>query len=266
VNLHYKTYGGGGAPLVILHGLFGGADNWHGIATRLADCFQVLVPDLRNHGGSPHHAEMSYPLMAGDVAALLADRGWPAAAVLGHSMGGKVAMQLALTRPDLVQKLIVADIAPRAYPPAHREILAAFLALDVASFSTRAEVEAALAGPIPSLNLRRFLLKNLGRGDEGRLEWKMNVTALAGNYPRLLLAVTAPQPFAGPALFLRGDRSEYVLAADEPLIHALFPRAEIRTVAQAGHWLHADAPEEFVRLVREFLSGEGCDNCPKPEP
>jgi len=211
------------------------------------------VPDLRNHGRSPHSPEMSYPAMAGDVAELLAAQGLTAADVLGHSLGGKVAMQLALTRPGLVQKLIVADMAPRAYPPLHLEILAALQALDVGSFTSRPEIEAVLAGAVPSQRLRRFLLKNLARNAGGTFEWRMNVTALADSYPHLLAAVTGPQPYAGPALFIRGGRSEYVQPADEPLILELFPRAEFRTIANAGHWVHTDAPEEFLRLTREFL-------------
>jgi len=252
MQLHFKTFGTG-RPLVILHGLFGDGDNWHGVATRLADRFRVLVPDLRNHGRSPHSAEMSYPAMAGDVAELLAAQGLTAADVLGHSLGGKVAMQLALTRPGLVRKLVVVDMSPREYPPLHLEILAALQALDVGSFTSRPEIEAVLAGAVPSQRLRRFLLKNLARNAGGTFEWRMNVTALADSYPHLLAAVTGPQPYAGPALFIRGGRSEYVQPADEPLILELFPRAEFRTIANAGHWVHTDAPEEFLRLTREFL-------------
>ena len=252
MNLHFLEYGRG-AHLVMLHGLFGGADNWHGIATRLADSFQVVVPDLRNHGRSPHDAAMDYPVMAADVGELLAARNWPSAVVLGHSMGGKVAMQLALQQPGRVQKLVVVDMAPREYAPLHLEILSALLALDLGAFATRQEIEAALAGPIPSLNLRRFLLKSLGRGPGGGLEWKINLAALWDNYPQLLAAVTGPRPFAGPAWFIRGGESKYLAAADEPGIRELFPRAEIRTIPGAGHWVHADATEEFVGLVRGFL-------------
>jgi pimeloyl-ACP methyl ester carboxylesterase len=250
--LHLKTYGQG-EPLILLHGLFGDGDNWRGIAAALADRFQVLVPDLRNHGRSPHSPEMTFPVMAADVAELLAAQGVPAAAFLGHSLGGKVAMQLALNRPGLVRRLIVADMSPRAYAPLHLDILAALQALDAGSFTSRSEIEAVLAGAIPSERLRRFLVKNLARNAGGTFEWRMNVTALADNYPHLLAAATGPQPYAGPALFLRGGRSEYVPAADEPLILELFPRAQFRTIANAGHWVHTDAPEEFLRLTRDFL-------------
>jgi esterase len=254
VQLHYKSHGQG-TPLILLHGLFGGSDNWHGIATRLADQFHVVVPDLRNHGQSPHSDEMNYSVMAADVAELLATLGWPSAAVLGHSMGGKAAMQLALTRPELVQKLIVADMSPRAYTPLHNEIIAALTALDVASFTSRTEIEEALAGPIPSLNLRRFLLKNLGRTADGTFEWKINLSGLARGYPNLRAAVTGPQSYTGPTLFIRGSKSEYLRATGEPSIPELFPQASITTLEGAGHWLHADNPEAFTRLVNDFLSG-----------
>ncbi len=258
MELHFKQYGQG-TPLLILHGLFGGSDNWHGIATRLADQFHVVVPDLRNHGQSPHSDEINYSVMAGDVAELLAAQGWASANILGHSMGGKVAMQLAVTRPDLVQQLIVADISPRGYTPLHNDIIAALTALDVASFTSRMEIEEVLAGPIPSLNLRRFLLKNLGRAADGTFEWKINLPALARRYPLLRAAVTGPHRYAGPVMFIRGAKSDYIQAAGEPAIKELFPQASIATIEGTGHWVQAEAPEEFTRLVREFLGGGARD-------
>ncbi len=252
MKLFYKQYGQG-TPLIILHGLFGGADNWHSLATQLADQFHVVVPDLRNHGQSPHHPETNYPVMAADVAELLATLDLPSAIILGHSMGGKVAMQLALTRPELVQKLIVADMSPRGYTPLHNEIIAALNALDAASFTSRTEIEEVLAGPIPSLNLRRFLLKNLGRAADGTFAWKINLAGLAQSYPHLRTPVTGP-PYPGPTLFLRGSKSEYIRATGEPTIRELFPHSRLTTIEGAGHWLHADNPEEFMRRVREFLA------------
>ena len=252
MHLHFRQYGQGDS-LILLHGLFGAADNWHTIATRLADRFTVIVPDLRNHGQSPHSEEMNYPVMAVDVAELIGSLGLDDSLMLGHSMGGKVAMQLALTQPRLVRKLIVADMSPRGYTPLHNEIIAALAALGIGSFTARGEIEAALAGPIPSLNLRRFLLKNLTRTPEGRFAWKINLPAIAACYPQLRAAVSGPTPFTGPTLFLRGSKSEYIRAAGEPAIPEFFPRAELQTIEGAGHWLHADAPDEFVRRVGEFL-------------
>ncbi len=252
MQLHFKQLGHG-EPLVLLHGLFGSGDNWFGVAPKLAEKFRVLAPDLRNHGYSPHHPEMDYPLLAADVAKFLAAQKIESAAVVGHSMGGKVAMQLALDFPERVNKLVVVDMAPRAYPRAHDHIFGALLALDLVAFQIRADIEAALAPEIPSLNLRRFLLKNLGRDERGRFAWKMNVRGVAENYTRLGEILGAGQPFTKPALFIRGGKSDYITPADEPDIRRRFPAAEIQVIATAGHWVPADAPEEFVCCVLGFL-------------
>jgi len=250
--LYFKQLGRG-EPLVLLHGLFGSADNWFGVAPKLAEKFHVIALDLRNHGRSPHHAEMDYPLLAADVGSFFAAQNIESAHVIGHSMGGKVAMQFALDFPPCVKKLVVVDMAPRAYARAHDRIFAALLALDLPSFSTRLQIEDALAPEISSLNLRRFLLKNLRRDPSGGFVWQMNLRALAKNYSRLGEVLAAGKRFSGPALFLRGGRSDYVNAADEVAIHRQFSAAQIQTIAAASHWVHADAPEEFVRLVLDFL-------------
>jgi pimeloyl-ACP methyl ester carboxylesterase len=250
--LHFKQLGRG-EPLVLLHGLFGSADNWFGVAPKLAEKFRVIAPDLRNHGHSPHHAEMDYPLMAADVEKFFAAQEIESAHVIGHSMGGKVAMQFALDFPVRVKKLVVVDMSPRAYRRAHDHIFAALLALDLASHQTRQQIEDTLAPEIPSLNLRRFLLKNLGRDERGKFAWKMNLRGLAENYSRLGEVLQAGKPFTGPTLFICGGKSDYIGAGDELEIRRLFPAAEIQTIAAANHWVHADAPDEFVRLVREFL-------------
>jgi len=252
MQLHFKQLGHG-EPLVLLHGLFGQSDNWFGVAPKLAEKFHVLIPDLRNHGHSPHHAEMDYPLMAADVEKFFAAQKIESAHVIGHSMGGKVAMQFALNFPARVKKLVVVDMAPRAYQRRHDHIFEALLALDLASFQTRAEIEAALEPKIPSLNLRRFLLKNLGRNDHGKFVWKMNLRGVAENYSRLGEVLSLQNQFNKPALFIRGGESDYVNPADEVEIQRLFPLAQIQTIASANHWVHADAPEDFVRLVLDFL-------------
>ena len=252
MQLHFNESGQGRA-VVLLHGLFGSADNWHPIAVRLADRFHVFAVDHRNHGQSPHSAEMDYPMMAADVDRFLAGHGLDSAMVIGHSMGGKTAMQLALHFPHRVDKLVVADMAPRAYAAAHDLIFAALLALDLAKFQTRTQIEGILAPDIPNLVLRRFLLKNLGRSPEGKYFWKINLRDIAANYWRLREPVAGEAPFAKPVLFIRGGQSNYIRPEDELLIREWFPAAQIRTIAEAGHWLHADAPEEFLRLVMEFL-------------
>jgi len=252
MQLYFKESGQGRA-VILLHGLFGSSDNWHHIALKLAEEFHVFSVDQRNHGQSPHNGEMNFPVMAGDVNEFMMARGLETAVVIGHSMGGKTAMQFALQFPARVEKLIVSDMAPRAYAPAHEKIFAALLALDLKSFSARQQIEDALAPEIPNLVLRRFLLKNLGRNSTGEFFWKINLRSLAENYPQLGEPISAVAPFAKPALFIRGGKSNYLKAEDEALIRELFPQAQIETLAEASHWVHADQPDEFLRLVQAFL-------------
>ena len=252
MQLHFKESGKGEA-VILLHGLFGSSDNWQPIALRLAEKFRVFALDQRNHGQSPHSDEMNYPLMAADVDRFMAARGLATARVIGHSMGGKTAMQFALQFPGRVEKLVIADMAPRAYAPAHDQIFAALLALDLPAFQTRPQIEDALAAGIPNLVLRRFLLKNLGRDDAGKFFWKINLRGLADNYLQLGEPVSAIAPFAKPALFIRGAKSKYLQSGDEPRIRELFPQSQIQTIAEASHWVHADRPEEFLRRLLDFL-------------
>ena len=252
MQLHFKQLGHG-EPLILLHGLFGSADNWFGVAPKLAEKFHVFALDLRNHGHSPHNAEMDYPLIAADVEMFFTAQKIENAHVIGHSMGGKVAMQFALDFPSRVKKLVVVDMAPRAYARTHDKIFAALLALDLNAFQTRQQIEDALASEIPSLNLRRFLLKNLGRDDHGKFFWRMNLRGVAENYSRLGEVLSPQNQFEKPTLFIRGGQSDYINAADEAAIRKQFPTAKIQTIATANHWVHADAPEEFIRLVLDFL-------------
>jgi pimeloyl-ACP methyl ester carboxylesterase len=250
--LHFKV-SGQGLAVILLHGLLGSSDNWHPIALRLAENFQVWALDQRNHGQSPHYAEMNYALLANDVNEFMAAQQLESAVVIGHSMGGKTAMQLALQFPERVEKLVVSDIAPRAYAPTHDKIFAALLALNLAKFQERQAMEAALAAEIPNLVLRRFLLKNLGRKTTGEFFWKINLSGLAENYALIRAPISHPAPFAKPTLFIRGGQSNYVKAEDEAGIYELFPQAKIQTIAEATHWVHADQPEEFLRRVLAFI-------------
>jgi esterase len=252
VQLHFKQLGQG-EPLVLLHGLFGSSDNWFGVAPKLAEKFHLFILDLRNHGQSPHDQTMDYPLMAADVAEFFATQNLKQASVIGHSMGGKVAMQFAIDFPEHVKKLVVVDMAPRAYQRTHTPIFEALLSLDLQQYQTRGEIEAVLEPQIPSLNLRRFLLKNLGRDHAGKFFWKMNLRDVSENYPRLGEVLGGAKTFGGPTLFIRGGKSNYIAGADEPDIFQRFPQATIQTIATANHWVHADAPEEFVRMVLDFL-------------
>ncbi len=252
MQLYFKQLGQG-ESLVLLHGLFGQADNWHYVAQRLAERFHVFAVDQRNHGQSPHDDEMNYPLMAVDVENFFVAHKIERAFVIGHSMGGKTAMQFALQFPSRVEKLVVADMAPRVYPPVHDPIFAALFALDLPSFQTRQQIEDALAPEIPELALRRFLLKNLGRNDGGSFYWKINLSGLAKSYSHLCAALDSEISFLKPTLFIRGGKSEYISTADEPEIFRLFPAARIQMIAQANHWVHADTPEEFVQMILDFL-------------
>jgi esterase len=252
MQLHFQS-DGKGAPLIILHGLFGSLENWHSISRNLAADFQVLAIDQRNHGRSPHAPAMSYQLMAEDLKDLLAAQHLGPVILLGHSMGGKTAMAVALTYPNLVNELIIVDIAPRAYPDRHRQILKALLPLDLRSFKSRAEMELQLAPWIPDLAVRQFLLKNVKRDQAGTFFWQMNLAAIDANFPRLSDEISSPRPFDKPTLFIRGERSDYIRDQDMTSIRKLFPRAQLCEIAGAGHWVHAEKPEDFLRKVREFL-------------
>ena len=252
MQLYFKELGQG-PPLVMLHGLFGSSDNWLGVAPKFAQHFRVFLVDLRNHGLSPHSDDMSFELMAGDLTEFLDARHADRAHILGHSLGGKVAMQFALTQPARVDRLIIVDIAPRAYAPEHLPIFRALLALDLKQYHSRTEIEEALAPKIPDLTLRRFLVKNL-RNDGPIFKWRIPLDSIFTNYPKLCEATPPLPTFPNSALFLRGGQSPYVSDADAPQIHQLFPQAVIETIPAARHWVHADAPEEFVEHVSAFLN------------
>jgi len=249
----YTRVQGHGPPLVLLHGLFGSNENLGGIARALADRFTIYAMDLRNHGRSPHGEPMDYPTLAGDVATTMAAHGLDHAAVLGHSMGGKAAMELALSRPKRVNRLVVLDIAPVRYDRHHDEELDALLELDLAAIGSRREADEALARRIPNAGVRQFLLKNLRRGETG-FEWRLPLATIDAQYPRIAAAPPSQGPFDGPALFLRGSESGYVSAADQSAIHARFPRSRIETVEGTHHWLHVEKPEAVGRLIDIFLS------------
>lgn len=248
----YAREFGQGSPVLILHGLFGFSDNWQTIAKGLAATHTVVVPDLRNHGRSPHVAGHTYADLAEDVSKFLEDRWMFSTAVVGHSMGGKVAMQLALTQPDVVERLVVVDIAPRPGNDNQGDIFHALLQLDLSTITTRQEADAYLATHVPDFGTRQFLLKNLTREDDGRFSWKMNLPVLWQHYADILAPVQG-EPFDKPTLFVRGSRSDYITDTDIPLIKSLFPQAEVVTIEAAGHWVHADQPAELLRVLQRFL-------------
>jgi pimeloyl-ACP methyl ester carboxylesterase len=252
MNVHYRSYGAG-PPLIILHGLFGSLDNWATLARRWGEHFHVWTFDARNHGRSFHDDVMDYPSMAGDLLEFMTRHGIAAAHLLGHSMGGKTAMHVALAHPSRVDRLIVVDMAPRSYERKHDRILHALLATDPGRFTGRRQADEELAGLVPDAPTRQFLLKNLARDEQGRFRWKMHLDAINRSYDALRAGIGPEGRFDGPALFIRGGRSPYVTDDDRELILRLFPRAVVATVPHAGHWVHADAPLDLTRVVMPFL-------------
>lgn len=252
--LNYSEYGcAPNPPVILLHGLLGTKDNWHTIATHLSTTYRCLVPDLRNHGTSFHSEEMSYPAMVKDIRNFLHCHHLDSVSVIGHSMGGKVGMLFALSFPEQVGKLLVVDIAPRRYEPSHYPLLHALRALPLKQFERRKEIEDALAKVVPDIATRRMVLKNLMRHSDGTFQWKSNLQAIELTYPNIVAAIEYQSQYDGPTLFIRGENSQYIQMPDMEDIVALFPRAEIVTIAGAGHNVHVDAPDRFLEIVSDFL-------------
>ncbi|WP_370030541.1 alpha/beta fold hydrolase [Oceanicella sp. SM1341] len=240
-------------PLVIVHGLFGSARNWRAIARKLAAARRVVVVDQRNHGDSFHAPGHSYDDMAGDIAAVIRELCGGTADLLGHSMGGKAAMVLALREGALLRKLIVADIAPVSYSHSHAEFIAAMRKVDLGAVTARGEADAQLARDIDDPAMRAFLLQSLAVTPEGA-RWKLNLDALDAVMEEVIEWPGTQGRFDGPALFLHGEKSPYVRPKHEEAVRALFPAAEFETLAGAGHWLHAEKPREFIAAVDAFLT------------
>ncbi|MDQ7041738.1 MAG: alpha/beta fold hydrolase [Rhodothermus sp.] len=255
-ELAYRSYGVEGPPLLILHGLLGSSGNWHTLASKaFSPHFRVFTLDLRGHGRSPHARPIDYPTMAADVLAFMEAQGLKQAHVLGHSMGGKVAMELALGAPERVDRLVVVDIAPRAYEPRHRTILEALQAIDPVRYDSRQAIDQALATYIPEAPIRQFLLKNLQfDAATRRYTWQMDLKGLSRYYDRISAAIDNGRQFTRPVLFVKGARSDYITENDLPHIRRLFPHARLVTIPAAGHWVHADAPDAFAREVLAFLT------------
>ena len=254
VPLHTRIIGGGGVPVLLLHGLFGSGDNLGALARELAVDRTVVLVDLRNHGQSPHTDFLDLAAMAGDIRHLQQRLGFSQCDIAGHSLGGKVAMQLALNFPDAVRRLVVADIAPVLYAPGHDAVFAALAAVDLRAVDRRSDAEAMMVPFIVETMLRQFLLKGLYRDDAG-YHWRFNVSALEANYAAIRAAPTG-HPFAGPTLFIKGELSDYITAEHELALRRWFPNFELRVIAGAGHWLHGEKPAVFNPLVKAFLSAD----------
>ena len=244
---------GKGPDLIIMHGLFGMSDNWQSLAKKWAGDFRVHLLDMRNHGRSPQSDEFSYELMTDDLLEYLAANNLVRVNILGHSMGGKVAMLFSVFHPEKVDRLIIADIGPKAYRPHHQEVLEALEGLDLNTLKSRKEATEAF-GPKLELGVQQFLLKNLYWETKEKLAWRFNLPIIAGEIVKVGESLAPNAFFDGPVLFLKGGDSWYIKQKDFDQIYAHFPQAEIETIAGAGHWLHAQKPQEVYKLVTKFLT------------
>lgn len=248
----YTHITGDGPPLVVLHGLFG---SWENLGTQirsLSEDYTVYAMDARNHGRSPHDGFMDYPSMAEDVLHTMDTHGLSQVRLLGHSMGGKTAMTLALRAPQRVERVVVVDIAPKQYEPGHNEIIEALTTLDIHNISSRNEADAHVKRWVQTDAIRAFLLKNLVREGNG-FRWKMNLDDIVANYPAIIDFPASDNHYDGPTLFLKGAESDYIQAVDKPEIDRLFPNASAKIIDGAGHWPHAEKASVFYKLVNDFL-------------
>ncbi len=245
---------GEGKPMIIIHGFLGMSDNWKSLGSQFAlQGFQIHAIDLRNHGKSFHADEFSYEVMVEDVKQYCNYHQLTNCVILGHSMGGKVAMLLATTYPELVSKLIVADIGPKYYAPHHQTILAGLNAIDFSKKPSRGDVEEELSKYIKDFGTRQFLLKNLYWKTPEQLAFRFNLNVFNEKIETIGTALPFENQFLKPTLFLRGDKSDYILDADFETIYHHFPTAEIHTIKNAGHWLHAENPKDFYEHVMRFM-------------
>jgi pimeloyl-ACP methyl ester carboxylesterase len=254
MTLHHLILGQG-APLIILHGLFGSMDNWMSMAKNLAASSTVCLVDLRNHGQSFHDHQFNYEVMANDLGYLLNDLNFTEYSILGHSMGGKVAMFHATRNPNNIQKLIIVDIAPKKYPVHHQQILDGLSTINPKKVTSRGQADDLLKKFVLDSRIRQFLLKNLKRSSNRSFEWKINLKAISKHIDAVGDAFPANELIQIPTLFIRGGSSEYIREEDYMAIHKQFPQSTINTVPEVGHWIHAEAPRVFLEMVQEFLLG-----------
>jgi esterase len=250
MKLNYKELGKG-QPLVILHGLFGSLDNWQTHAKKLSEYFRVIIVDQRNHGRSDWSDDFSYDLMSSDLLELFVDLDLKKVILIGHSMGGKTAIKFTQTNSKLVEKLIIVDIGVKEYPMHHSEILKGLHSINLDVIHTRNEAESLLSNYIESFGVRQFLLKNLYWKDKNNLAWRMNISILEKEMGNILAALPSKEVFI-PTLFIRGEFSNYILDEDIEDLENQFPDLHLVTIRNSGHWVHAEAPDEFIEKVIEF--------------
>ena len=250
--LNYQIFGEG-KPLIIMHGLFGTFLNWNNQIKALSNDYQVIAVDMRNHGKSPHCDDIDYSLMASDIVELMSHLGLSKAHILGHSMGGKVAMQLALNHPDLIEKLIIVDIAPVQYSAHHDDVFKGLFAIDLKNLKSRGEADQTLSEYVDDAAVRAFLLTNLYRTENKEFGWRMNLQALYDGYDNIS-AAPAGTLYSQPVLFIKGANSDYMVPEYRDAVLKLFPNADYKVIKNAGHWPHAEKPAEFTKLIVEYLA------------
>ncbi|WP_448248699.1 alpha/beta fold hydrolase [Thalassotalea agariperforans] len=249
--LHYQQTGQG-SDIILIHGLFGSLDNLGMVAKGLKDNYRVTSVDVRNHGQSFHQNTMSYDELAQDVINVMDKLSIKSAHILGHSMGGKIAMQLAVNHPDRVDKLMVADIAPVAYPPHHQTIIDGLLAINLDQITSRKDADQQLAQYVEDQGVRQFLLRNIGQTD-GKFYFKCHLANIAHCYPQIMSAMSLEHCFEGKTLFIKGGNSDYIQAEHRSVIQTLFPNSSAKIIQNTGHWLHAEKPTAFNKIINDFL-------------
>jgi pimeloyl-ACP methyl ester carboxylesterase len=246
---------GEGPPLLILHGVFGSCDNWLTVSKYFMPHFEVFLIDQRNHGRSPHSEAFSYDLLVEDLHDFARQHQLSKFYLIGHSMGGKVAMKFAGKFPEKLVKLVVVDIAPRYYSPHHQQIMAAFKSVDLEKMTSRTEADQAMAVHVNEPDVRQFLLKNLYRDEDGKFAWRINLPVLEKAVDKIGEALGSEQTIETPTLFVKGAQSRYISEKDEEEIKKIFPDSELITIENAGHWVQAEKPDQFAAAVLNFFSG-----------
>lgn len=252
MELFYRI-SGQGRPLVILHGLFGSSDNWMSISKALQNDYSVFTVDQRHHGRSPNEGDFNYDTLSEDLHDFLTRENIENPILVGHSMGGKTVMQYAVRYPDTFEKLVVVDIAPRAYPVHHGAILEGLNSISLDGIRSRGEADKALSVYVDHPTVRQFLLKNLYRKQDKSFDWRINLPAITENIEIIGTDIKFDEPCLKPTLFIRGPKSDYIADEDMKLAKEIFPQAKLTDIEGAGHWVHAEKPKEFVSVLREFI-------------
>lgn len=252
LTLNYKVFGEGD-PVIILHGLFGMLDNWQSFAKKMADDYKVFILDQRNHGKSPHTTSHSYGEMADDIVGFIKEHKLTKVKLIGHSMGGKTIIDMAVRYPQFIDRMAVIDMGVKTYTGGHEEIIEALLSVDFNKLKSRKEIDQSISDMIPDTGVRMFLLKNVDRNKEDGYSWKMNLETLVKDYPKLQQGYEDISVSKVETLFVKGGKSRYILEEDYALIKSKFTNSDIRTIEDAGHWVHAEKPNELFEMIKGYF-------------